>query len=603
MKLIIISTAILTAYCLLPTVLHAQPAFFFAKQMGGTANDDGMSIALDAGGNIYTTGGFGGGTGGTADFDPGAPVVNLTSAGVYDIFVSKLDASGNFVWAKRMGGTGNDVGFSIAVDAGGNIYITGYFEGTADFDPDAPVVNLTSASRDMFVTKLDASGSFVWARAMASTVFSDFSWGYSIAVDDASGNVYTTGFFDGTVDFDPGAPVVNLVSAGIRDVFLSKLNSSGNFVWAKQMGGTGIDESHNIVLDASENVYTIGYFENIVDFDPNGPIVNLTSAGGADVFVSKLDASGNFVWAKQIGGSNSDQGRGIALDDASGNIYITGYFYGTADFDPGAGIYNMTPLGAYDAFVSKLNNLGDFVWAKQMGGIGAAVGVLGIFIDASVNIYTTGFFYETADFDPGAGSYNLIGQATNPDIFISKLDASGNFVCAGRMGGTGFDWGYSIAVDPSGNMYAFGKFFATADFDPGAGVYSLTSAGNYDIVVGKYICASILSTTATSTNILCNGQCTGTASAAAAGGSPSYTYLWNNGQPTQTATGLCAGTYTVTVTDVTGGTATASVTITQPPAIIVNAGSNVTITVGNSTTLTASGGGTYSWNTGGIPLS
>ena len=394
-----------------------------------------------------------------------------------------LYASGDFAWAKSMGGTSSDTGLGITVDSSGNVYTTGSFRETADFDPGAGTFNLTSAGGfDIFVSKLDSSGNFVWAKSMGGT---GNDYGYSIAVD-SNGNVYTTGIFSGTADFDPGAGTFNLTSAGGDDIFVSKLDSSGNFIWAKSMGGTGYDHGFGIAVDSNSNVYTTGFFSETADFDPGAGTFNLTSAGGDDIFVSsydifvsKLDSSGNFVWAKGMGGTGYDSGYSIAVD-SNGNVYTTGYFQGTADFNPGAGTFNLTSAGVYDIFVSKLGGNGNFIWAKSMGGTGNDYG-LGIAVDSSGNVYTTGHFSETADFDPGAGTFNLT-SAGGYDIFVSKLDSIGNFVWAKSMGGTGNDYGESIAVDSNGNVHTTGYFSNTADFDPDAGTFNLTSAGGYDIL-------------------------------------------------------------------------------------------------------------------------
>ena len=258
-------------------------------------------------------------------------------------------------WAKSMGGTSgtsSESAYSIAIDASGNVYTTGHFEGTVDFDPGAGVSNLTSAAgyQDIFISKLDANGNFVWAKRMGGT---SYDIAYSIAID-AAGNVYTTGHFFETADFDPGAGVSNLTSAGSWDIFISKLDANGNFVWAKRMGGTSPDEANSIAIDASGNAYTTGFFNETVDFDPGAGVSNLTSAGEADIFISKLDANGNFVWAKRMGGTSVDKATSIAID-AAGNVYTTGYFYGTVDFDPGAGVSNLTSAGQVDIFISKLS--------------------------------------------------------------------------------------------------------------------------------------------------------------------------------------------------------------------------------------------------------
>jgi hypothetical protein len=456
--------------------LYAGGSFLWAKGMGGTSGDSGNSIALDSSSNVYTTGEFAG----TADFDPSVGVANLISAGSGDIFVSKLGSSGNFVWAKSMGGTAYDEAYGIAVDSNGNVYTTGQFNGTVDFDPGVGTSNLTSVGQsDIFVSKLDTNGDFVWAKSMGG-----WSWdyGYSIAVD-SNGNVYTTGYFQQDVDFDPGTDTYILSETGMPDIFVSKLDSSGNFVWAKSMGGpSSLDYGNVITIDASGNVYTTGIFQGTVDFDPGVSVANLASAGDRDIFVSKLDSSGNYVWAKSMGGTASDSGINIAID-SGGNVYTTGRFQGTADFDPGAGLSNLTSTGGSDIFVSKLDSSGNFIWAKGMGGTAYDSGY-SIVVDSGGNVYTTGEYDGTADFDPGTGIATLACSGLS-DIFISKLDSSGNFVWIRRMGGSGSDWANDIALDSSDNMYTTGYFEGTADFNPSAGMTNLTSAGLGDIFVSK----------------------------------------------------------------------------------------------------------------------
>ena len=243
---------------------------------------------------------------------------------------------------------------SIVLDASGNVYTTGNFVDTTDFDPGPGRFNLISAdgASDIFVSKLDASGNFVWAKNMGGPVSGGGS-GYSIALD-ALGNIYTTGFFEGNTDFDPGAGVFNLTSVSIfADVFVSKLDASGNFIWAKNMGASGEDFGNSIAVDAS-GVYITGDFQGIVDFDPGTGTNNLTSAGGRDIFISKLDPSGNFLWAENTGSTSDDEGQSIAVD-VSGNVYATGYFRGTADFDPGPAVFNLTSAGNTDVFIVKLS--------------------------------------------------------------------------------------------------------------------------------------------------------------------------------------------------------------------------------------------------------
>ncbi len=175
-----------------------------------------------------------------------------------------------------------------------------------------------------------------WAKIMGGTG-GDF--GYSIAID-SGGNVYTIGYFAGTTDLDPGVGTANFTSAGSNDIFISKLDSSGAFVWAKKIGSTGDDAGNSIFIDLNDNIYIAGYYNGTVSFGPT----NLISAGGYDIFVSKLNTSGNFVWAKSMGGTGEDQANSV-ITDSNGNIYTTGYFKLTADFDPGADPYNLTSAG------------------------------------------------------------------------------------------------------------------------------------------------------------------------------------------------------------------------------------------------------------------
>jgi inorganic pyrophosphatase len=445
----------------------------WAHRLGGTSSDIGNGVAVDGSGNVYVTGYFLG----TADFDPD-PVATypLTSAGGHDGFVVKLDPAGDFEWVAQLGGTGSDLGFGVAVDGSGNVYVTGYFWETADFDPD-PVATfeLTSAGDgDGFVVKLDAAGDFEWAARMGGT--SD-DIGYGVAVD-GSGNVHVTGYFLGTADFDPDpVDTFELTSAGGADGFAVKLDSAGGFEWAARWGGTGFDEGRGVAVDGSGNVHVTGRFEGTADFDPD-PVDTypLTSAGSADGFVVKLDSAGGFEWAARIGGTSGDVGRGVALD-GSGNVHVTGYFSGTADFDPDpVDTYPLTSAGSGDGFVVKLDSAGDFEWAARIGGTSGDFG-FGVAVDGSGNVHVTGYFSGTVDFDPDPADTFELTSAGSDDVFVVRLDPSGGLAKAVRLGGTGSDVGFGVAVDGSGSPHVTGGFRETVDFDPGSGVFELTSAG------------------------------------------------------------------------------------------------------------------------------
>jgi len=449
--------------------------FNWANSIGGISVDKSFSSVLDVAGNIYVTGSFKD----TVDFDPG-PGVSLLGVPTYsDIFVSKYNANGGFVWAKKLEGTTTNSTSKVTIDNNGNVITVGHFVGTADLDPGLGIFNLVSnGAEDMFISKLDSNGNFVWAKSIGGAL-NDYC---ESVICDTLGNIFTTGFFYGTTDFDPGSGVVNLVSAGYADMFVSKLDINGNLVWVKQISGNHSVNGYAVKIDSDGDIYTAGRFLNTVDFDPGTAVVTLTSFGSWDVFVCKLDTAGNFIWAKKMGGASSEILYSMTLD-GNGNIYSTGVFNDTADFNPSNGVENLISKGISDVFISKLDSNGDFVWAKSIGGNSYDYSA-SVAVDDYGDVYTTGIFYNTVDFDPGTGMYNLTSMG-NYDIFISKLTTDGNFVWAERLGGASSEYCKSINVDVQGNVVLAGYYSGTVDFDPSVNVANKTSAGGSDFYILK----------------------------------------------------------------------------------------------------------------------
>lgn len=334
--------------------LDREGNFQWAKVIRGAENVFVSSIAIDPGGkgDVYTTGNFKG----TIDFDPGADTFNLTAIGDYDIFISKLNSSGDFQWAKRIGGQGSDFSYSIAMDptGRGEVYTTGYFEGTVDFNPDTSIFKLISAAgQSIFISKFDSEGNFIWAKRMGRAGLIDICNVGSVALDPAgSGDVYTTGSFMGTGDFNPGDSSCNLKSAGGSDIFISKLDNTGNFKWATAMGGTYQDYGVTVAVQpgGSGNVYIIGRFTGTVDLDPGLDITDLSSAGNYDIFITTLDSSGHFQWAKAIRGGKEEYIADIILEQES--LYLTGFFYSSfISFDS----TTIANTSGPDLFIAKLD--------------------------------------------------------------------------------------------------------------------------------------------------------------------------------------------------------------------------------------------------------
>ncbi|MDD3633052.1 MAG: SBBP repeat-containing protein [Candidatus Cloacimonetes bacterium] len=442
-------TLLFALLLLCTTFIFAQmDVWLWAKQAGGTSGDFGQSIAIDSSGNSYVTGYFYG----TASFG----TTTLESSGYADIFVTKLDSSGNWLWAQKAGGTtSNDSGCSITIDSSGNSYVTGYFYETASFGD----TNLTGdGGDDIFVAKLGSNGNWLWAQRAGGT---GWDIGYGIATD-SSGNSYVTGCFYGTASFGN----ITLTSGGGNDIFVAKLDSDGNWIWAQKAGGTDSDFGYDIAIDSSGNSYVTGYFAGTASFGDT----NLTSGGGNDIFIAKLDSNGNWPWAQRAGGIYWDQGYSIAID-FSGNSYVTGFFYGTSSF----GNITLTSGGGNDIFVAKLDSDGNWIWAQKAGGTDYDEG-RDIAIDSSGNSYVTGYFRETASF----GSINLTSSG-NQDIFVAKLTSDSSWLEAEQAGGTDYDYGCGIATDSSGNSYVTGYFAGSTSF----GNITLTSSGDSDIFVAK----------------------------------------------------------------------------------------------------------------------
>ncbi|MBL7794708.1 MAG: HYR domain-containing protein [Saprospiraceae bacterium] len=409
-----------------------------------------------------------------------------TASCTFELEVACAEAEDNcFVWAKQITGNEDDIGRSIAVDAAGNVYTVGTIEDNADLDPGPGVFTLTSnGGLDIFISKLDAAGDFVWAKQIGGIGIFD----NAEMILDASGNIILVGFFHSTLDFDPGPGVFNLTSGAGGDKFICKWDASGNFIWAKKIveaigapsAGASIGD---FTTDLQGNIYIAGFisYDNF-DLDP-GPGAFPVNGTNGRLYYFKLDAAGNFAGAVILAGRGDINGIRV---NASGEVFITGAINDLTDFDPGPGTLNYYPIGGFgdnDMYVAKYTSGGNMLWAKRMGG-GSSDISYAIALDATGGIYFTGTFSNNCDFDPGPGVYTIPLTGTT-DMFVGKLDGAGNFVWAVGMGGTFSERPYDLEVDASGKIFLTGFFILTVDFDPGLGVYNLTSQGNPDVFVLK----------------------------------------------------------------------------------------------------------------------
>ena len=382
-----------------------------------------------------------------------------------------------YSWTKTMGAASSDVGKAVAVDGDGNVYVTGFFADTVDFDPDGVGDSHTSLWDDMFLTRINSDGNYGWTK---TTTSSDCAHGRSVAVD-GSGNIYVTGYFAGITDFDSGAGTDNHTPAGLTDIFLTKISSAGTYGWTKTIGGTGEDWGISVAADNSGNLFMAGYFSGTVNFAADWAGTDShTSAGTMDVFLTRINSDDSYGWTKTMGGTGDQDTHVTVAVDGSGNIYVVGYFTGTADFNPGGAGDSHTSAGLGDIFLTKISSTGLYGWTKTMGGTGEDGGMSSVAVDGSGNVYITGYFTGTADFDPGAGTDDHTSSGLW-DVFLTRIDSDGSYGWTKSIGGTGEDVGVSVTVDDSGNINLTGAFSETVDFDPGVGTDSHTSAGSFDI--------------------------------------------------------------------------------------------------------------------------
>ena len=516
--------------------LQAQVVPSWINNFGAAGNDFGNDIAVDAAGNRYITGQYQN----TVDFDPGPGMTPLTASAASDIFVVKLNSSGSLVWAKSFGGSGTDAGTSIAVDASQNVYFTG-FGGSINFGGGL----LTATGVDGYVCKLDASGNFVWAKALGGT---GNQRGRGIATDGT--NVYVAG------EFTVSLSLFSFTAGQQNDAFTAKLSGTdGSTIWARQFQGaigatvTGQQYGQGVTVDGSGNVITVGRFEGTVNFNPGGSAFNLTSNGSTDVFISKLDASGINVWAVQFGASMADDGYDVAVD-GSGNVYTTGAFRDIVDFNPAAGMSNLTSAGAQDVFISKLNSAGAFAWANQLGGASSEIGQGITYNSTADEVGVTGLFAGTID------CYTT--SAGNNDAFVSFYEGDGSHIITTGFGGSAAETGSGIGNDGT-NYTVIGSYSSNpADFDPTAGNSGTANAGSNDIFIADYSVTPLSTcdlsiTNVVSTNETAAGNNDGTITITASCSSCTSIQYSINGGMTYFASGsftdLAPGMYQVQVRD------------------------------------------------------
>jgi hypothetical protein len=449
----------------------------WARTWGGAGSDIAGNIAFDHFGNLYVAGGFYE----AVDIDPGTGEDWHYAENCGD-YISKFNANGDFIWARSWETNNNFQPLTdLSIDSSGNIFITGGFDETVDFDPGSGTDWHTAAGishdPDIYICKYDINGNYLGVITLGGE---SQDYGSAISVSD-SGIIYITGLIHGPVDFDPGPGVA------IHDgsTYLCSYDSNLNLRWAWAFGnGIYLDAiGDEVQADDSGYVYWVGDFDDEIDFDPGSGEDIHTSHGSAfhDAFLGKFDSDGNYQWTKSWGPAGNSS---VTINEA-GNIFCAGSFSETVDFDPGSGAYVITANGYNDAFLSSFDNNGNFIWAQTWGGDDTEF-TDDLYADSSGNIYLTGSFHGLADFDPGAG-VDAVQSKGNHDSYLVRFDQSGNYYWVRTWGSEYYENGTGVISDDLGIVYATGNFSNTIDFDPGANEEIHSSLGGFDAYMVKIL--------------------------------------------------------------------------------------------------------------------
>jgi len=445
--------------------------------IGGSGEDQVFDIVIDSSKNVYFVGYFNG----TVDFNPTDGVDNHTSAGNKDIFLTKINSDGSYGYTYSIGSTGADNAIAVAIDSSDNVFLTGQYSLTVNFDPTGGTDNHTSnGGQDIFLTKINSNATYGYTYTMGGNSIDS----PSEIILDSLNNIFISGYFYETVDFDPTGGTDNHISNGENDSFLTKINSDTTYGYTYTVGGSNFDGGSGVDYDSSNNIYMSGYFTGLnIDLDPTGGTDNHTSNGNRDIFYTRINSDETYEYSYTFGGSSADSSYSIAVDN-SDDIYITGSFYNTVDFDPTGGTDNHTSNGSSDFYVLKMNSNESFNFAYTFGG-SSADHCYKAEIDYHGNIYLVGGYQDTVDFDPTAGIDNHTAVAWY-DAYLVRIEADTSYGGMYSFGGIDTDVAKAMAVNGSGDFYIGGYYMETADFDPGEGTENHTSNGDEDIFLSKY---------------------------------------------------------------------------------------------------------------------
>ena len=545
------------------------------QQCGGITIDEGADVSVDAAGNTYATGYFTGAA--------GFGTFTLTSGGLTDIYLVKQNPGGLFQWAVKAGGIGIDRPTSIKTDSAGNSYLTGYFYDTATF---GSLSVTSSGAQDIFIAKYSSAGACLWVKR-AGGIFGDLGNGITV---DNSGNVIVAGEFAGTALF--GSTTLASMNGSV-DVFTTKLDTDGNFLWAKKGSAHLTDRGLDVAADASGNIYVTGQFTDTITFDVTHDN-NMYNA----IFLVKYNPSGAEQWFRRIGGGSQNIANAI-VTDGFGNPVVAGDFQGALTFFSAPGNTTLNGTYLYGIFITKYDGSGNKLWSSQSSS-GSEATIRNLAVDGSGNFSVVGNFrckFNGFADQYGQGTFHSAGYW---DIFVSKWNAAGVWQWARQAGGHSDEYGTGIAAKAGGEIIITGSFLQ--DFimpvrstligfnvtpsvyctpvhcsDNYYGQYAIyQTTGNSDIFIAKTIgplrqpydyyertpagcdrseisvCIEADTAICPDTVMFCQGGSLTANPNTCASIGPGYNYLWSNGSTSNSIPATTAGMYSVTQTSLDG---------------------------------------------------
>jgi hypothetical protein len=426
------------------------------------------------------------------------------------ILLPLLGIGQQFDWARTYGGPSDEAMIAIEADPYGNVVILGSFPSTIDVNSSAADTLLfaTTTGQGLYVSKLDASGQLVWSEQIGG--MDDRLTGSVLGVDSL-GNIYIGGEFHDTVDFDPGPNVNAMISDGasippgppwgpppqyLTDIFLLKLNSNGQFVWARQLDGTS-DQNHLTAMTIGnvDDVLILGTCTDTIYFDgPQGQAA-IAQPWYSECFVASYSDNGDFQWGKVIGGyvSQSPYSHVVyptsVVTDADQNVYMTGQWNGTVDFDPDPDTNYLSAIQSTDAFLLSLDPMGNFRWVKALGGLGSQSANSLVISQSDQSIFVFGSFTTVIDLDPGPDTLAVTATQSNyTDAFILSLNMNGVYQWAKTITGTRNKYVYKGDMDSYGNLFLMGMFNGEMDLDPGPeeSLFQSPSSSWYSVFLSKF---------------------------------------------------------------------------------------------------------------------